>query len=89
MFSFEKVNEEFEKDIAKINSMFDKYKLSHYMGKLYNGNVQVVLMSGTSYVDEINEIAKTVHSLLATCKLLIIIMIFYIVKYYCYLLVCT
>jgi len=69
----EQFNEELKKDIAKLNSTFEEYQLSYYMSKLLNGKIQVVLASSTKYVDEINEIANTIHSLLTSCKLLLII----------------
>ena len=67
-FVGEQFNEGLKNDIAKIKSTFEKHQLSYYTSKLLNGKVQVVLASGTKYVDEINEIAKTIHSLLITCK---------------------
>ncbi|KAE9544834.1 hypothetical protein AGLY_000376 [Aphis glycines] len=63
-FIEEKFSEEFKKDIVKLNSTFEKYQLSYYMSKLLNGKIQVVLASDAKYVDEISEIANTIHSLL-------------------------
>jgi len=67
-FTIEQFSKEFEKDMPKLKPTFEKHQLSYYMSKLLNGKVQVVMASNTKYVDEINEIAKTVHSLLITCK---------------------
>lgn len=67
-FFGEKFIKEFENDMAKLKPTFEKHQLSYYMSKLLNGKVQVVMASSTKYVDEINEIAKTIHSLLITCK---------------------
>uniref|UniRef100_A0A2S2P173 Uncharacterized protein n=1 Tax=Schizaphis graminum TaxID=13262 RepID=A0A2S2P173_SCHGA len=64
----EQFSEELKKDIAKLNSTFEKYQLSYYMSKLLNGKIQVVLASSTKYVDEINEIANTIHSLLISYR---------------------
>lgn len=63
-----KLDEVFEKDITKMKSTYEKYQLFVHTSKLLNGKVQVVLASGTKYVDEINEIAKVIHSILISCK---------------------
>lgn len=47
---------------------FKKYQLFKHTSKITNGKIQVVLASGTEYTDAINEIAKTLHSLLSSCK---------------------
>ncbi|XP_026813735.1 protein amnionless [Rhopalosiphum maidis] len=67
-FISEQFNEELKKDIAKLNSTFEEHQLSYYMSKLLNGKIQVVLASNTKYVDEINEIANTIHSLLTSYR---------------------
>lgn len=67
-FVSEQFSKEFKKDVGKMKPTFEKHRLSYYISKLLNGKVQIVMASGTKYVDEINEIAKTIHSLLTTCK---------------------
>ncbi|CAI6366549.1 unnamed protein product [Macrosiphum euphorbiae] len=65
-FTIEQFSKEFQKDMPKLKPTFEKHQLSYYISKLLNGKVQVVMASSTKYVDEINEIAKTIHSLLIT-----------------------
>lgn len=63
-----KFDEVLKKDMTKMKSTYDKYQLFVHTSKLLNGKVQVVLASGIVYTDEINEIAKTIHSILTSCK---------------------
>ncbi|VVC37695.1 Amnionless [Cinara cedri] len=62
-FDILKFNKEFKTDTAKIKS-YKKYKIFDHTGKLSNGNIQIVLASDDKYVDEVNEFAKTVNSIL-------------------------
>lgn len=62
-------NEEFENDIEKIILKNAQHELYFHMSKLLNGKIQIVLVAGTKYDDEINEIAKTMRSTLSSCKL--------------------
>lgn len=71
-FSSRKFNEEFEKDLVKMNSMLQKLQLNIHTGKLLNGKVQIVLASGAKYVDEMDEVAKGVYSILTSCKFITI-----------------
>lgn len=81
-FIEEKFSGEFKRDIVKLNSTFEKHQLSYYMSKLLNGKIQVVLASDAKYVDEISDIANTIHSLLNSCKLLLITNIIIIAYYH-------
>ncbi|XP_022181081.1 protein amnionless [Myzus persicae] len=67
-FISEQFSKEFKKDMAKIKPTLEKHQLSYYMSKLLNGKLQIVMASSTKYVDEINEIAKTIHSMLTTYR---------------------
>lgn len=55
----------------KIKSTYEKYEIYIHASKLLNGKVQIVLTTGATYVDEINDIAGNIHSILTSCKLLV------------------
>lgn len=59
-----------------MKSAFKSYQMFSHMSKLSNGQFQIVLVSGAKYVNEIDQIAKTMNSLLMTCK-------FVYVRYIC------
>jgi len=56
--------------MAKIKSTYEKFQLSIHISKLSVGKIHIVIVSDTKYVDEINEIAKVVYSILTSCKYL-------------------
>lgn len=70
VFNSQKLNEEFEKDMTKIRSTYENHQFFIHMSKLLNGRIQIVLVGGTTYEDEINEIAKTMKSILSSCELI-------------------
>jgi len=76
-----KFNEAMENDVSKIKSSFNENQFFIHTSKLRNGMIHVVLASGTKYVDEINEIAKTIHSTLTSCKLILVIINFKTINY--------
>lgn len=67
-FNSLKLDEVFKKDITKIKLAYKNYQLLFHTSKLLNGKFQVVLASDTKYADEMNEIAKTIHSIFTSCK---------------------
>lgn len=63
-FSAAKFNRTFKKDVAVYA---ENRQIFTHTGKLTDGKIQIVLASGAKYVDEMDEIAKSVHSLLTSC----------------------
>lgn len=60
----------FEKDIVSIKSIYDKNQLFTHTSKLSSGVIQIVLVSGTEYDDDIDKIAQALHGLLIERKYL-------------------
>jgi hypothetical protein len=64
--------------MEKIRSKYENHQIIIHMSKLLNGRNQIVLVGGTKYEDEINEIAITMKSILSSCKFLVNIIFNYI-----------
>lgn len=55
--------------MVKIRLKYEKHQINIHMSKLLNGRIQIILVGGTKYDDEIIEIAVTMKSILSFRKL--------------------